>query len=110
VTRASFLIPLCDNSGQPFSHSEFAWLHRQLASYFTGFTRDGIVSGEWTESGIHYADDSYRFVVAIPKEQVETLTTLLEDACTRFKQEALYLEIIEADVKLIRPRRSLNGS
>jgi hypothetical protein len=110
VTRASFLIPLRDNDGLPFDYSDFSWLHDQLLDRFTGFTRDGIVSGEWFESGIRYADDSYRFVVAVPKEQVDTLAELLEVACERFKQEALYLETIEADVRLVRPRRTLNGA
>jgi hypothetical protein len=110
VTRASFLIPLRDNDGNPFEYTDFTWLNGQLVTRFTGYTRDGIVSGEWFESGVRYADDSYRFVVAIANEQLETLAALLEEACERFKQEALYLETIEADVRLVRPRRSRNGA
>lgn len=58
---------------------------------------------EWYESDRRYADESYRFVVALGDSQVEALAGFLQSVCSRFRQEAHYLELIAADVRLIRP-------
>ncbi len=92
--KTIFLIPLLDNSGQPFATSDWDWLTDELVIRFGGWTLDGKVEGAWRDpkSGQVYRDASVRYVVVVEEPAVEGLFSFLGEVKARFRQEALYVE------------------
>jgi len=87
--KVTLLIPLNDNDGEPFDLETWSWWTDQLSILVSGFTDLGVVTGWWRG----YADQN-RVIVIIVKSirEVEAIRRLLIEACSRFRQEAMYLE------------------
>lgn len=100
IVKASFLIPLTDNSGTPFGADDFAWLQGELVARFGGWSLEGTVEGAWQgEDGQVYRDRSYRYTVAT--SALDALRGLLREAKVRFGQASLYLEVSETRVEFL---------
>ncbi len=100
VVECAFLIPLnSDNSlstGEPHSIAEWEWLTDQLWIGFGGGTiPQCFYEGFYTDpdSGQRVADNSRKFVVAIPESRLDELRKLLEECCDVFHQKMIYLSV-----------------
>ena len=94
MKKFTFLLPLIDNEGQPFSASDWDWIQDELVVRFGGWTLDGKVEGAWRdkESGRVYRDASLRYVVVVEEPAVSSLFAFLGEAKARFRQLALLVE------------------
>jgi hypothetical protein len=101
--KAIFLLPLLDNSGQPFPASDWDWLTDELVARFGGWTFDGKVEGAWLDrqSGRVYRDASARYVVVVERPAMGELFTFLGDVKNRFRQEALFVELPQTEVHFV---------
>src|SRR5437762_5483355 len=94
LTKAVLLIPMRDNDGRAFRHTDLARLERQLTTTIGGYTRRNRIRGGWADDGRVYRDESYEYTVGLESfRQVAPLVALVDWALVYFRQEAIYLEI-----------------
>src|SRR5258708_40241761 len=99
LPECSFFVPQRRDAkisdGQPHTRRVWRWLDDQLHSKFGGFTiAPGIYEGRWrSPTGRHIADQSLRYIVAVPREKVSQLRKLLMRASNRFAQRCIYLSV-----------------
>jgi hypothetical protein len=72
------------------------WLDNELFNRFHGRT---MAPGEYQgfyrdpDTGERVADDSFRYLVAVPKNDVKSLRSVLAGACVIFAQKCIYLSV-----------------
>jgi hypothetical protein len=98
--ECSFLIPLTRDAvgsdGRPHPPLVWEWLDHQLFSKCSGLTMaPGEYSGSYIdpEQQVRVDDQSRRFIVALPRRELEQLRSILRDACYLFAQKSLYLSV-----------------
>ena len=98
-----FLVPLLDNNDPPFPASDSDWLCDELVSRFGGCTLDGKVEGAWRDpaTGRIYRDTSLRYVVVAEQPAVADLLGFLTQVKARFRQEALFVELPQTEVRFL---------
>jgi hypothetical protein len=72
------------------------WLDAELFLRFGGRTvAPGFYQGFYADpdTGEKVADESRKFIVAVPHSQVSQLRSLLIEACGQFQQKCIYLSI-----------------
>jgi hypothetical protein len=90
-----------DNEGQqgepqPHTNEAWAWLDDQLYERFTGRTlAPGLYEGVWKnpKTGKPIADQSRKYLVALPEHAVDERRRLLAEACVVFQQQMIYLNV-----------------
>ena len=102
VVECAFLIPLVRDSDRE-RHQPSCWnaLQDALFERFGGSTGPDViyravrpVRGEYrTESGERVSDESWRYVVAVPRARLDELRSILRRAGNTFDQEAIYLTV-----------------
>ena len=102
VVECAFLIPLTRNSDQK-PHRPLCWNALQDALYqeFGGDTGPEAiyrsvrpVPGEYRgENGVRVQDESWRYIVAVPRDRLDSLRRILRKAANTFDQESIYLSI-----------------
>lgn len=91
-----FLLPLNEDviagNGENHPQSRWDWLESELCERFGGFTKlPGICEGKWVDStGTVITDDSYQWLVAIPKSNLRKMRTFLKEVAFKFKQQCIY--------------------
>jgi len=100
LVECSFLIPLRRDAnlsdGAVHSPEIWEWLNNELYDRFGGRT---VAPGEYhgsyrdPDTGEQVADASYRFIVAVPKNEVDSLRSVLAGACVIFAQKCIYLSV-----------------
>lgn len=92
--RLAFLVPVADNSGQPFLDSLFADLEELLVSVAGGFTRRSDVTGAWrAPNGEIYRDTSRDYTVTVPTDDAASVATSINRFVrTAFRQLAVLIE------------------
>src|SRR5438552_3647366 len=99
LTECSFFLPLRRDKeisdGQAHTHIAWQWLEDRLSSKFGGLTiAPGIYEGRWrSPTGRAIADQSLRYIVALPAEKVPQLRKVLLRACNKFAQRCIYLSV-----------------
>ena len=95
LLECSFLIPTHRDAElsdcESHSRKKWNWLTRSLEEFFGGWTRaPGKYEGVWKSSstGRTITDQSYRFEIAIPENQIDSLRLLLAEACAVFQQQS----------------------
>jgi len=110
LLECSFLVPIRRDKeisdGKLHPERKWRWLNEGLFELFGGHTlAPGFYQGQWLnpKSGVPIADESRKYIVAVPRKRVDELRQLLAEACTAFQQQAIYLsvaghvELIEAN-------------
>lgn len=100
-----FLVPVRRNSDQKL-HSRLLWrdLRQALRCSFRGssgprrifaFREVELMPGEWVEgqTGKVIEDESRKYHVAVPEDQVEQLRALLRKVANTFDQECIFLSV-----------------
>jgi hypothetical protein len=100
LVECSFFIPtrrdanLSDGASHP--REAWDWLDNEMFTRFHGAT---TAPGEYhgfyqdPDTGERVADDSLRFIVAVPKREVDKLRSMLSGACVIFAQKCIYLSV-----------------
>ncbi len=98
--ECAFLIPMERDAilsdGQLHSIEAWEWLRDELFVRFDGVTQaPGLYSGAYRDpdTGQRVNDESRRFIVAIPEDQVEELKAILRIACEVFQQKCIYFSV-----------------
>lgn len=94
-TRLELLVPLADNTGAPFTDSDFTAFENFLVDLAGGFTRRPDVEGTWeAPDGRRLHDRSRSYVVSVSDAVADRTASLLDtEVRRRFRQEATFLEI-----------------
>ena len=100
LVECSFFIPLRRDAnladGAPHPVEAWEWLDNELFVRFSGGT---MAPGEYhgfyqdPDSAQRVDDASYRFIVAVPKKEIDRLRLLLSAACVLFAQKCIYLSV-----------------
>jgi hypothetical protein len=102
VVECAFLIPLVrDSDRRPHQSSCWNALQDALFERFGGSTGPDLiyravrpVRGEYrSESGERVSDESWRYLVAVPRSDLDELRSILRRAANTFDQEAIYLTV-----------------
>ena len=95
MIRAVILIPVTDNSGDPFPGQHWQRLEERLLEVTGGCTRHHDVSGAWRNpAGIIYGDVSGQYVVYLESfRQLATWITVVDWSREHFHQEAIATEV-----------------
>jgi hypothetical protein len=100
LLECSFLIPIRRDTeisdGELHSTKEWVWLTEALEEHFGGWTRaPGTYEGTWKSAttGRTVADQSYRYVLAVSADQIDSLHLLLAETCAVFQQQVIYLAV-----------------
>jgi hypothetical protein len=102
LVECAFLVPLVRNSDRA-PHQPAAWnaLQDALFEAFGGSSGPELiyrsvrpVPGDYRDAGgERIADESWRYVVALPRRRLNDLRALLRRAANTFDQEAIYLSV-----------------
>jgi hypothetical protein len=100
LIECSFLIPVHRDKtlsdGELHFPEAWAWLRDQLHDRFGGVTfAPGLYEGSWKKpvTGEVVSDQSRRYIVAVPSEQLDGVREILTSACKVFCQQCIYLSI-----------------
>ncbi len=97
--KATLLVPLADNDGEPFDLKTWSWWNDELTDLVSGFTDLGVVTGWWRG----FSDQNRIIVVIVmTMREVDALRELVRRARERFRQEAMYFEYHEVVFEEIR--------
>jgi hypothetical protein len=109
--ECSFLIPVTRDrvlsDGEPHSPVDRFWFKEQLFARFGGAT---VAPGEYEgfysdpDTGEMVSDRSVRYVVAVPRKQLNELRSLLAEACLVFYQKCIYISV-GGNVEFVTPTR-----
>jgi hypothetical protein len=100
LLECSFLIPIRRDAnlsdGGVHEPVALEWLTNELFGRFQGATvAPGKYQGFYEDPDTHarVADESYRYVVAVPESRVDELRQLLSAACVVYRQKCIYLSV-----------------
>jgi hypothetical protein len=99
LLECSFYIPTRRDKnlsdGKPHKRRAWKWLDNSL-EVFGGVTEPTAPYRGWyldRETGERVPDVSRKYIVAVPRWQVNDLRAVLRDACSVFQQKCIYLSI-----------------
>jgi len=100
LVECSFFIPICRDKnladGALHEVAAWEWLDNQLDAQFGASTIDtGLYQGFYRDPDTQerVSDQSYRFILAMPREAVDQLRAVLAAACVIFAQKCIYLSV-----------------
>lgn len=93
MIKTLLLVPIRDNDGKGFPKRVWRELEDRLRR-FGGFTRLGLVEGDWTDAGGRiYRDRSRQYSCVLSARDLAAWLAVVTWAQVRFGQEAMYVEI-----------------
>jgi hypothetical protein len=99
LLECAFLIPIRRDpnmsDGRLHRRSAWAWLEESLAE-FGGATRDTALHKGWyvdPDTQARVDDESRRYMVAVPQNNLARLRSLLAEVCVVFQQKCVYLSV-----------------
>jgi hypothetical protein len=99
LLECAFLIPIRRDrnrsDGKLHKRGAWKWLEDGLLA-FGGGTRDTDLKEGWypdPDTGERVWDRSRRYVIALPRQQVDELRGVLREACRVFRQKCIYLSV-----------------
>jgi hypothetical protein len=100
VLECTFFIPICRDAnlsdGEPHSTEAWEWLDDELFVQFGGRTiAPGLYDGFYRDPDTQerVPDQSRKYIVAVPKSQMDDLRNLLMQSRTVFQQKCIYLSV-----------------
>lgn len=100
IIECSFLVPLCRDAnlsdGKPHEGRYWTWLDATLHGAFGGrTTAPGFYHGTYTDpdTGERVADESRKYIVAVPEADLPLLRLILSVVCAVFEQKCIYLSV-----------------
>lgn len=101
MKKVTIIIPKRDNEGNKFPTNTMAEIQKEILRNYGGYTvRE--VRGAWLgDDGKTYIDDSWEYVIVMDDKGVEVIKKWLVKVRDLLRQQAMYLEVSEAEVKFI---------
>lgn len=101
MKKVTIIIPKRDNEGNKFPTNTMAEIQKEILRNYGGYTvRE--VRGAWLgDDGKTYIDDSWEYVIVMDDKGVEVIEKWLVKVRDLLRQQAMYLEVSEAEVKFI---------
>lgn len=100
LIECAFLLPKRRDAhlsdGEEHEHHVWEWLRNEMFDQFHGVTMaPGFYAGYYKDpdTGGRVADQSLKFIVAIPEGRIVELRGLLSAACVMFAQKCIYLSV-----------------
>ncbi len=99
LLECAFLIPLRRDKnlsdGEPHDDEAWEWLETNLFPFGGGSWANETLEGFYVDpdTSERVFDESWRYFVAVPSEQVRLLRRVLCEACDIFQQKCLYLSV-----------------
>ena len=100
IVEAVFLIPIREDqqvgNGRLHPHTRWQRLTRDLYQMFDGWSREpGLVEGVYKDPDTSQAvsDKSRRYLVALPRREIDRLRRYLRKIGPVFKQKVIYLSV-----------------
>jgi hypothetical protein len=110
LLECSFLIPVRRDSklsdGGPHRRREWTWLEKELVALGGVTQATGLYAGWYVDPDTRkpVKDLSRKFFVALPREEITRLRSLLREACGVFQQKCIYLSVAGHVEFVERPR------
>ena len=102
--KCLFLIPMSYNDRREIPAVLIDAIFDDLYMNFGGHTIDGITEGTWKmEDGGKAIDRCYKVWIIISEEKISALKDLIRKFARLLEQEAIYFEVMDADVEFIGP-------
>lgn len=104
MKKVIFLLPTTFNDGSPIAASLLKSIELEIFEKFGGWTVLGEVAGTYrmTDSGQMQTDRLTQVWVALPNERIGELKTMVAKFGRWLQQEAMYFEVTDSEVKLLR--------
>lgn len=102
MKRATFVIPKQDNDGNRFPRAVVLEIQKEILEQWQGFTVREVRGGWVDEDGKTYIDSSWEYTIVLEDEKVESLIAWLKTVREKLKQQAMWLETVEAQGQEIR--------
>ena len=99
------------SDGELHQTDDLEWLDKQLFSLFEGGTlAPGLYRGSYRDPDTkqQVRDESYKYILAVPKTKIRQLRLLLAEACLVFAQKCIYLSVA-GQVEFVRPKNHESG-
>jgi hypothetical protein len=99
LLECSFLIPLRRDKdladGKHHKPRSWEWLELQLSQFGGGGYANEMMSGWYEDADTQERvwDDSWKYVVAVPRQRLGRLRSVLREACQVFGQKCIYLSV-----------------
>lgn len=102
--KATVLLPLRDNDGVCLDRENVAVLG-EVMDVFGGYTEDsGYTQGTYKmDDGSIARDDCIRFHVVVDSLRIPELLAMTAGWCKQLRQESLYVELTNPDVRFVTP-------
>lgn len=111
LCECSFFIPRLRDAhlsdGELHEHDAWDWLDNYLYACFgAGTAGPGWYRGFYKDpdTGERVDDESKKYTVALPKDDVNRLRALLSEACRVFHQKCIYLSVA-GQVEFVKPTK-----
>jgi len=102
--RCIILIPTSFNDGTEVPGALMMRILRELDEAFDGHTVAGTVSGTYRMAdGSFVNEDSLEVWVAVEESLIPALEDFVKTIARRLKQETVYFEILNSDVRFVGP-------
>lgn len=95
--KVTFLLPLSDNDGTPFSDELIDSVLSRLTRQFHGCSTDGKVDGRSVDDGVEHHDVSLRVTIVCDKQQLGVLRDVVTGIGRELHQKSMYFEVRDYD-------------
>jgi hypothetical protein len=100
------LVPLRYNNGRKVPENLLTQIENDLFDLADGFTNAGRVRGAYRmKDGSRKSDETSCYWLIVAEDKVSELKSTVADICRLLKQEAMYLERVDAEVEFILPSK-----
>jgi hypothetical protein len=101
MKKVTIIIPKRDNEGKKFSTAMIAEIRKDILRKYNGYTVKNV-RGAWKgEDGKTYLDESWEYTMVTDDEGVKWIEGWLVKIKDLLRQEAMYLEVTEINIKFL---------
>lgn len=97
--KVTLFFPLQDNDGDPFDENVWRWWQREMQR-LSDYTELGIATGFFRGQ----IDRNRVIVLVVAPAKLDSIREFLVEACSRFRQDAMYFEYHETEIELVKKR------
>ncbi len=108
--RVTIPLPAVDNDGHAFAEPEIEWFEAMLLRVASGWRKHHFVGGAWDSGNEIFREPVAVYVSTIEEHRVPELQDFLEEACSRFRQDAILLELAPVEKIFLTKRKRIEAA